>query len=120
MTGIDELYRPSAPVFWLFNLRQNQSRLERLQEFVWNQGVEGGAGAANHHIPEIQAGFPLGAEPGKNSSSGVRMILHGNAVSALKTLSQRITPIGPKRADERQFTLTLCRQIGRASCRERV
>src|SRR5215475_1859686 len=95
MTGIDELYRPSAPVFWLFNLRQNESRLERVQEFVWNQGVEGGAGAADHHIPKIQACFPLGAEPGKNSGAGVRVILHRYAVFALKTLSQRITAIGP-------------------------
>src|SRR5262245_53607306 len=110
MTGIDERYRPSAPGFWLFTLRQNESRLERLQEFVWNQGVEWGAGAANHHIPEIQAGFPLGAEPGKNSGSGVRMILHGNAVSALKTLSQRITAIGAQWTDERELAFASCRQ----------
>src|SRR5215831_13133616 len=58
----------------------------------------------------IQAGFPLVTEPGKNTRSGIRLILHGNAVFALKTLSQRITTIGAQWTDERELAFAFCRQ----------
>jgi len=95
VTGIEKLQRPAAPVFGLFDLGQDKSRLQGVEEFVWNQRIESGAGPANQHVPEKQAGLALGVEPGKNTRSGVRVVLHGNAVFALKALRQRITPVGP-------------------------
>src|SRR6267142_7050030 len=82
VTGVEELQCAAAPVFGLLDLRQDKSRLQGVQEFVWNQRIESGAGPANQHVPKIQAGFPLGVKPGENTRSGVRVVLHGNAVFA--------------------------------------
>src|SRR5262245_61635256 len=53
VTRVEELQCAAAPVFGLLDLRQNKSRLQGVQEFVWNQRIESGAGAANQHVPKI-------------------------------------------------------------------
>src|SRR5947199_3799196 len=87
---IEKFQSPAAPGFWIFNVRENQRRLQRIERSCGYHRFEPRGRAMDENIPEISSGFSFGENPGRDLSAQGSEQVYLKTVLRLKTHRQGV------------------------------